>query len=240
MTQSAAVTAIAAYDLQSHDVPNVLVGRSDGSVEVYSFNEDGEVDTLSPPTLIHKTVCVCSRACVYAHVCAHAFVCVCVRVCVRVCWAYVLLLGAVCLHAHTHTHSRDHLQSVNSAVTAIAGGRVTSRDFAEVRLVAVPPRLTHELWMQTHTHAHAHAHTHIHTYMHPLFLLPLYSPPQCTRTGCADDVLWARDRPVAGHITRIRQQPQGGKGCGPAEARRVSGQLVSAQHRLPSAVNVVV
>ncbi|EGD79408.1 hypothetical protein PTSG_09820 [Salpingoeca rosetta] len=55
LDQAASVTAIATYDVMGSGTPNVLVGRSDGAVEVYTFEEDGEVDTAGPPTLVHKT-----------------------------------------------------------------------------------------------------------------------------------------------------------------------------------------
>eukprot|EP00049_Salpingoeca_infusionum_P008121 m.131614 g.131614 ORF g.131614 m.131614 type:complete len:737 (-) comp13921_c0_seq1:109-2319(-) len=53
---SAAVTAIKAYDLQGVGVPNVIVGRSDGSVEVFSF-EEGPDSTSVEPKLNYRSVC---------------------------------------------------------------------------------------------------------------------------------------------------------------------------------------
>ena len=68
------INTISSYDVCETGVPDILLGRSDGVVEVYSMDENNQ------PQIQFTHVSTCARVCVCVCVCVCLCVCVCVCV----------------------------------------------------------------------------------------------------------------------------------------------------------------
>eukprot|EP00055_Hartaetosiga_balthica_P006364 m.19854 g.19854 ORF g.19854 m.19854 type:complete len:725 (+) comp5178_c0_seq2:35-2209(+) len=54
-SQQPSITSLCTFDITGSGSPDVIVGRRNGAVEVYTFDDDGDVFLYEPPTLVYQT-----------------------------------------------------------------------------------------------------------------------------------------------------------------------------------------